>query len=209
MTTTCTHCGIEIKMFFDEEGNSGIGTPQDGKEYYCFKHWNPETRPEKITITASDGRLWPPGTVVPTAMLHIKECGLGIKEVLDTLPDDKMHFLNNGQGKIGTEHDTIHNSPKTLKVNSTGVEIAALQISKGVEDFIRVSSDGKLDKFNNALCREVANDFDKTETKEMYQCIAKLITLILDECGDQFTAFEKKNGGVIIGDSIRKFSKNS
>ncbi len=70
---------------------------------------------------------------------------------------------------------------------------------------VEISSDGKLRRFNNKVCRSLADKAVK-DKMEMAQVIAKLCILLLDESASIVDHIPHEDGGT-YGDMIRNFNK--
>lgn len=73
------------------------------------------------------------------------------------------------------------------------------------ETFAVLSKDGKLIKFDNKLCREIAAKFDPNNF-DTIKTWAKLIVTILDAAGEEVSHIRKEGGGN-QGDLIKGFNR--
>jgi len=87
-----------------------------------------------------------------------------------------------------------------IVLDSSDCDLSTVLTIKDTE-YARISPDGKLEKFNNKICREVADEFDEDNT-QTYLAFAKLCILLLEEAASIVDHINKQ-GGVSYGDLIR------
>ena len=86
-----------------------------------------------------------------------------------------------------------------------GAENSSVFINNNERVFAKISDDGKLKKFNNKLCREIAAGV-VTDSTDVCISIAKLCILLLEGAAREVDHIMKEGGGT-HGDIIRNFRK--